>query len=575
MRRAGFWRLGGVLCGLALGGCRAQQPAPPSSPPPPAAAPIQFKDVTQAAGVNGTRINGAFGKKWFPETMGGGAFLDYDNDGWLDILIVRGDYWPGHVPANATRGALVLYHNNGNGTFTDVTRQSGLSVAFYGMGVAVGDYDNDGYDDLFITAVGQSKLFHNEPRKVALTPGPSPTLRERGEANSGLSLSFTLPQQLKGKDRPAPKSPLSRSVGEGPGVRVFREVTASSGIRDTGWSTSAAWVDYDNDGRLDLFVCHYVKWSPETDIYCGTTAKAYCRPTVYTGESCRLYHNEGGGRFTDATQQAGLLNANAHALGILVWDLDNDGRSDLIVANDMQPTFVYHNNGDGTFTDIGLSSGLAYDRSGHARAGMGIDAADYRNNGTLGIAIGDFSFQGLTFYEVAGPPPYLDRAQQAGLLAPSYPYVTFGLGFADFDNDGWPDLFVTNGDIEDTISRAFPSQSYPQPSLVLRNRGDGTFADVSAQAGPGVTQPLVGRGLCWGDYDNDGKVDALLIPNIGTPRLLHNETPTQNHWLIVKLVGAKSNRDGLGARVSVEAGGITQTGTARSGSSYLSASDLR
>ncbi len=511
-----------ALAGPGIGGCAAKSTAARTAASPV----IHFQNVTRAAGLNWSRVNGAGGKKWMPETMGGGgAFLDYDNDGWMDVLLINGDYWPGHVPAGAAHPMPALYRNNHDGTFTDVTRQAGLDVPAQGMGVAVGDYDNDGYEDLFITAVGKSRLLHN--------------------------------------------------VADGHGGRKFVDVTESSGIRDVGWSTSAAWVDYDGDGKSDLFVCHYVKWSPQTDVFCGSTAKVYCRPSVYTGESCRLYHNDGNGRFRDASKESGVLNSGSKALAVCVCDVDRDGRPDLIAANDMEPTFVFRNNGNGTFREIGVPSGMAYDRTGHERAGMGVDAADYRNDGGLGIAIGDFSFEGMAFYDAGGPPPYMDRAQPVGVFQPSYPYVTFGVLFGDFDDDGWPDLFATNGDIEDTISRTFPNQSYPQPNLLMRNKGAGSFADVSRQAGPGITEPMVGRGACLGDFNNDGKPDLLLIPNIGAPRLLQNDTQTPNHWLEVRLTGTKSNRDGFGAYVSVTAGAVTRTGYVHSGSSYLSASDPR
>ncbi|HZO87693.1 MAG TPA: CRTAC1 family protein, partial [Chthonomonadaceae bacterium] len=360
------------------------------------------------------------------------------------------------------------------------------------------------------------------------------------------------------------------------GGKRFVEVTGQAGVGDGGWSTSAAWLDYDNDGKLDLFVCHYLKWSPQTDIPCTAKGfKSYCRPQEYRGESCRLFHNEGGGRFRDVTRQAGLWNESAKALGVLTVDLDGDGRQDLVVANDMEPNFVYHNNGNGTFTEVGFQTGISFDESGRARAGMGIDAADVNNDGTLGLAVGNFSFEGLGFYLIAGAPPYSDRAKQAGLYAPSYPYVTFGLFFADFDNDGWQDLFITNGHIEDTVSLSSPGQTYPQPCILFRNLGNGAFADVSREAGAAVTQPLVGRGACRADFDNDGRPDILLIPNVGAPRLLHNETPTRNHWLTVRLIGTRSNRNAYGARVVVKVGGRTQTAYAHSGSSYLSASDAR
>ncbi|HZP81812.1 MAG TPA: VCBS repeat-containing protein, partial [Chthonomonadaceae bacterium] len=500
-----------LLFGLLLTGCTPRPSASRSAAPVAPAANIVFADVARTAGLNCTRANGGFGKKWMPETVsGGGAFLDYDNDGWLDILIVTDEYLPGSSPNKSRRPTLALYHNKGNGTFTDVTQQAGLNLRLFGMGVAVGDYDNDGYDDLFITAVGQSKLFHNVP--------------------------------------------------DGHGGRKFAEVTASSGIRDTGMATSAAWLDYDKDGKLDLFVCHYVKWSPQTDVFCGTDTKEYCRPTVYAGESSRLYHNEGNGRFTDVTQKAGLVNPNSKGLGICVCDLDGDDWPDLVVANDMEANSVFRNRGNGTFEEIGLKTGIALDDNGKPRAGMGIDAADYKNNGTFGIAIGNFAFEGLAFYEVTGQPPFVERAKQIGLFESSYPFVTFGVLFADFDNDGWPDLFATNGHIQTAPNTTNPEQILAQHGLLFRNRGDGTFADVSQQAGAAIMKPTFGRGACWGDYDNDGRVDLLLIPNIGAPALLHNETPTRNHWLAVKLVGTKSNRDAYGAKVVVEAGGVTRTG---------------
>jgi hypothetical protein len=512
----------GALLGSLLAGCtrKVDTQAKPDIPP------IQFRDVASSAGLALVRSNGAFGKRWMPETMsGGGAILDFDNDGWMDILIVDNAAWPGRMQPGTQGSTLHLYHNNHNGTFTDVTGQAGLETHFYGMGIAVGDYDNDGYEDLFVTAVGRSYLFHNVP--------------------------------------------------DGRGGRKFVDVTAQSGIDDKGWSTSAAWVDYDRDGKLDLFVCHYLRWSPETDIFCGSMIKTYCRPQEYSGESCRLYHNDGNGHFTDVTARAGLTNMNSKALGVCVCDLDGDGLPDLVVANDMEPNCVYHNNGNGTFTEIGLESGIALDQNGKSRAGMGVDIADYRHNGTLGLAIGNFSFEGIALYDVRNASNSEERSRSAGIFYPSYPYITFGLLFADFDNDGWPDLFATNGHIEDTIARTNPGQSYPQPCLLFRNRGDGTFADVSSMAGTAVTQPLVGRGVCRVDFDNDGKPDILLIPNIGPLRLLHNETPVHNHWLGIRLIGTKSNRDALGASVEVEANGVKQTAYAHGGASYLSGNDPR
>jgi hypothetical protein len=513
-----------ALFGTLLSGCGPHRthPVSPSSP-------IRFRDVTPTAGLRFTRINGAVGKKWLPETMGGGGgFLDYDNDGWPDIVLVNGDYLPGTAPPQAGTPTLALYHNNHDGTFTDVTREAGLELRCNGMGVAVGDYDNDGYDDLFITAMGRSRLFHNVP--------------------------------------------------DGHGSRKFVEVTAASGIRDEGWPTSAAWVDYDHDGRLDLFVCHYLQWSPSTDVYCGTTFKAYCGPQLYRGESCRLYHNDGNGRFTDVTRRAGVYNPNSKALGVCVCDLDGDGWPDLIVANDTEPNFVYRNNRHGGFEEIGVQTGIALSSQATGRAGMGIDASDYRHNGTLGLVIGNFSQEGLAFYDI--PPSSAtilatERSRQVGVYAPSYPYLTFGLFFADFDNDGWPDLFATNGHIETDIARIRPAERFAQPNLLFRNDGVGRFTDVGASAGAGVTEPLVGRGACRGDFDNDGRMDILVLPNTGPPRLLHNETPPQNHWITLRLIGTQSNRDAYGAKVTIQSGATVQSGYVSGGASYLSAHDPR
>ena len=509
-----------ILAVIALTAC-GPRPATQSGGPDASPSPIPFKDVTQAAGIRFSRVNGAVGQRWMPETIGGGgAFIDYDNDGYPDILLVNGDWWPGHA-LPGPRPTLALYHNNRNGTFTDVTKDAGLGVSLQGMGAAVGDFDNDGWEDLYITGVGGSRLFRNE------------------------------------------------------GGKRFVDVTQQAGVGDSGWSTSAAWMDYDNDGLLDLFVCHYLKWTPATDVYCGTTEKIYCRPQEYPGESCRLFHNEGKGRFRDVTRQAGLYNPNSKGLGVCIIDLDRDGRQDLIIANDMEPNSVYRNNGNGTFTEIGIASGIALSENGRPRAGMGVDAVDYRNDGNEGLAVGNFFSEGLAFYDITAQAPYADKAKQAGLFQASYPYVTFGLFFADFDNDGLADLFVTNGNIYDNVAKMDPSQTYPQPCLLFRNLGNGRFQDASRQAGAGVTESIIGRGACRGDFDNDGKMDVLLIPCTGPPRLLRNETPTNHHWLSVKLVGASSNRDGYGAVVRVESGGVKQTAVARSGSSYLSANDNR
>lgn len=512
-----------LLSGAALSGCHPKPAATQATPASKSGGPtgFYFTDVTAKAGITWQRSLGAYGGKLFPEAAGGGgAFFDYDNDSYPDILLVNGDWWPGH-PLPGPRPTLALYHNNHDGAFTDVTAQMGLNISLQGMGAAVGDYDNDGWDDLLITGVGGNHLFHND----------------------------------KG--------------------RHFTDVTARSGVAGAGWSTSAAWVDYDNDGKLDLFVCHYCKWTQQTDIYCGGEIKIYCTPEAYPGESSRLYHNDGNGHFTDVTKQAGVFNERGKSLGVSIVDFNHDGKSGLIVANDSEPTLAYQNDGGGKFKDISVESGLALGENGRPRNGMGIDAADYQNNGKIGVLIGNFSYQGVGLHHEIDRGLFADVARQAGVQQPSLPYVTFGALFGDFDNDGWKDVIITNGHTDDMTERSLPTQHVLQPTQLFASRHDGTFADVTAQAGPGLAQMLVGRGMALGDFDNDGKLDLLLIPNAGPPHLLHNESPSQQHWVTLAFIGTRSNRDGYGAQVSLTAGGITQTEMARSGSSYLSHSDRR
>ncbi len=339
-------------------------------------------DVKSQAGITWQRSIGSYGGKLFPEAEGGGgAFIDYDNDGYLDILLINGDWWPGH-PLAGPRPTLALYHNNHNGTFTDVTAKVGLNISMQGMGVAVGDYDNDGYDDIMITGVGGNRLFHND---------------------NGAH---------------------------------FTDVTKSAGVGGEGWSTSAAWVDYDGDGKLDLFVCHYCKWSIGSDIRCGGQEKTYCPPEAYPGESCHLYHNDGNGHFSDVTRQAGIWNKRGKSFGICILDFDHDGKPGFIVANDGVPNFAYRNLGGGKFKEIGVESGLALGETGLPRNGMGIDAADYKNDGTQGVLIGNFSQQGVGLHHEIGRGLFADSAAQARIQQPSLPYVTFwGDVFGDFDND--------------------------------------------------------------------------------------------------------------------------------------------
>jgi hypothetical protein len=482
---------------------------------------MQFRDVTQAAGIRFTHNNGAFGKKYLPETMGAGcAFLDYDNDGWQDILLVNGTDWPGRPRRGST---LKLYRNNGNGTFTDATQKAGLAVELYGMGVAAGDYDNDGAEDIFVTALGQSRLFRN--------------------------------------------------TGKG----SFADVTEKAGLAGPSeFSTSAAWVDYDRDGHLDLFVANYVQWSIETDLFCTLdgTSKSYCTPESYKGASARLWRNRGNGTFEDATKKAGLFDASSKGLGVAVLDSNQDGWPDLLLANDTQPNKLYLNQRDATFKEAGTLAGVAFSEDGVARAGMGVDAADYDRSGYPSILISNFSNQMLALYHNEGNGLYVDEAPRSEVGRGSLLTLGFACFFFDYDLDGWLDIFVANGHIENEIERIQKRVKFAQPPHLFRNTGKGGFAEVTAALGKEFARPRVARGAAYADIDNDGDLDLLLATNAGPAALLRNDIGSRNRALRVRLVGTKSNRSGIGAVVKVTAGGETQWQMLRSGSSYLSQSEL-
>jgi hypothetical protein len=491
---------------------------------PPATSPIAFRDVTQQAGIRFVQNNGAFGKKFLPETLGSGvAFIDYDNDGWPDIFLVNGSDWPGHTQKHT---APKLYHNNHDGTFTDVTHKAGLDVEMYGMGVAVGDYDNDGYDDLFVTAFGQSRLFHNN------------------------------------------------------GNGTFTDVTQKAGLAGPHeLSTSAAWVDYDKDGKLDLVVGNYVQWSPETDLYCTLDgkSKSYCTPESYKGTAARLWHNRGDGTFEDATQKAGLGDPTSKTMGIAVLDYDNDGWPDLLFSNDTQPNKLYRNNGNGTFTEKGVIAGVAFSEDGVARAGMGVDAADYDHSGYPSLLITNFSNQMLSLYHNEGKGLFVDEAPQSEIGRASLLTLGFGCFFFDYDLDGWPDIFIANGHIDPEIQKVQANVKYAMPPHLFRNVSKGKFEEVTKQMGQAFGMPRVGRGAAYADILNDGRLDLLLSTNGGPAYLFRNEAQNgsaANRSLRLKLVGTKSNRDGIGAVVRVTSGGETQTQMLHSGSSYLSSSEL-
>ena len=500
-------------------------PSAPASSPGPAPArppgPIQFTDVTAQAGIHFKYNNGAFGKKYLPETMGPGAcFLDYDNDGWQDILLVNSTDWPGH---KSGKSFPALYHNNHNGTFTDVTRAAGLAFEEYGLGCAIGDYDNDGNVDIYITAVGTNHLFRN--------------------------------------------------LGNG----KFVDVTAKAGVGDPGFSTSAVWFDYDNDGKLDLFVAHYIDWSIEKDQYCSLDGKnkSYCTPQAYKGESSTLFHNKGNGTFENVTQRAGLHDPTSKSLGVALLDYDNDGWLDLFVANDTEPNKLYHNNHNGTFTDVAVAAGVAYSEAGTTRAGMGADAADYDSSGWQSLVIGNFTNEGMALYHNDGSGLFTDVAGASGISRMSVQSLTFGTFFFDYDLDGLPDILAVNGHVADDISVVQPQVKYAQPPHLFRNKGKNKFEEVTAQLGPALQQPMVGRGAAYADFDNDGDLDLLLTSNNGSPRLLRNDNGNQNNVLRVKTVGTRSNRDGIGAKVTIKSNkGVRLFQMVKTGSSYLSQSEM-
>ncbi len=511
-RREFIWR--GVGAGLIAGAAPFSLPAAPREPG------FRFVDITEQAGIRFIHNPGAYGGKLLPETLGSGcAFLDYDADGWQDILLVNAMDWPGHKRQRTT---MKLYRNNRNGTFTDVTKAAGLDLEMYGMGVAVGDYNNDGFPDIFISCVGQSHLFRN--------------------------------------------------TGKG----TFVDVTKSAGLLGKqGLSTSAVWFDYDRDGFLDLFVCNYVRWTAETDVFCSLDGKnkSYCTPEAYRGDTCWLYHNRGNGTFEDVTASSGIFDSSSKSLGVAMLDYDQDGWLDLLVANDTQPNKLYRNLRNGKFKDVAVEAGLAFSTDGKARAGMGVDAADFENSGKTGIVITNFDNEMIGLYHYAGKE-YDDVAMQRGLGAASRNTLGFGCVFYDVDLDGLLDIAIANGHIDETVRNIRGNVGYAQPAQLFHNSGGGKFQDVAPEIGGGYDRPKVGRGLAVGDFDRDGDLDLLLTTNRGAAYLYRNDLLNSNKSIRFRLLGTKSNRDAIGATLRVFAQGHQQTRMVRSGSSYLSQSQL-
>jgi len=480
---------------------------------------IQFADVSERAGIRFTHNSGRAGKKFLPETLGSGcAFFDADGDGWPDILLLNGKAWT----PRGRKSLSALYRNNHDGTFTNITAGSGLDVEMYAMGVAIGDFDNDGRDDVYITALDGDHLFRNE------------------------------------------------------GGGKFRDVTAASGIRNANFGTSAAWLDYDRDGKLDLFVANYVQWTAAGDLWCSLdgATKSYCTPESYKGTSCKLYHNLGGGRFEDVSQKAGIADPTSKSLGVTVFDYNSDGWPDIFVANDTQPNKLYRNNKNGTFTEEGMAAGVAFGEDGVARGAMGTDAGDYDRSGRPHLLVGNFSNQMLGLYHNEGTGLFVDEAPSSTVGRASLLTLAFGVFFFDYDLDGQPDIFAANGHIEEEIGRVQPKVQYKEPPLLFHNLGKRRFENVTPAMGPALNRAMVARGAAYADFDRDGDQDILISTNHGPAYLLRNDAGNRNKWLSVRLVGSKSNRDGIGAVVRIESASGKQWNTVHSGGSYCSQSDL-
>lgn len=482
--------------------------------------PIQFVDVTTAAGIKWNLKTLAPGTKYLIETMGGGGgFIDYNGDGLLDIYLVCYSQTP--QPDGASKLRDVLYRNNGDGIFTDVTESAGISNSMLGMGLTVGDYNNDGWPDMYITGYGASKLYRND------------------------------------------------------GNGKFTDVTAQAKVDNKEWGTSAAFFDYDNDGYLDLYICNYLKFEPQGRVPCSFfQGKPYCNIAQFKGSSSVLFRNNRDGTFTDVSEKAKIVNPNGKGLGVIAVDYDNDGRIDIFQANDAAPNFLFHNNGDGTFSEVALEAGVAFDPDGYARGGMGVDAEDIDGDGYLEIFVANFSGQTNAFFHNDGGGLFTETTNQVGLGQISIPMSGFGARFFDYNNDGLVDLFVLNGHPFEPINKISPEITYTQPPFLFENTAKG-FHEVAADHGAPLKKVYSGRGLAVGDFDNDGDPDLLLI-NVGEPPLLlRNDGGNRNHWLGIKLIGTKSNRDGIGAKITVTAAGSRRHKQMLGGTSYCSASDKR
>jgi hypothetical protein len=500
---------------------KAEQTGPPR---------IRFTDVTAESGIDFVHQTGAFGEKWMPESLASGCMVfDYDQDGLSDVLFLNGTFWPGHKGEGGAPTPR-LYRNKGGMRFEDVTEQAGLNVAVYGMGGTAGDYDGDGDPDLYLTSVGDNLLLRND---------------------GGRFVDVTI------------------NAGVGGGAWE-----TDDGRREPEWSTSAAWVDVDSDGWIDLFVGNYVQWSPETDLFASIDGenKSYATPQEYRGLSARLYRNLGNGRFEDVTEASGVYNPDGKTMGVAVSDYDSDGDPDIFVTNDTQPNFLYKNAGNGTFEDVALMGGVAYDEAGRARAGMGVDVARVDASGRIGIAIGNFSRESLSLYVQADKDLFIDFAGKKRIATPTLLPLTFGVAFVDIDLDGYADIVCVNGHLEPEINRVQKEITYRQRPQLFWNDGTKKFVDMSESAGSGFERAIVGRGLAYGDLDNDGDIDLVMVENGGTPILTRNDSKTSNA-IRVRLVGEAPNTMALGAKVRVVSAGRFSEQMVRTGSSYMSQSE--
>ena len=509
--------LGSAGIGLAV------SPIAPFASQP--ASPVTFLDVARAAGIAFQHDNAASPEKYLIETMGSGCgWIDYDQNGLLDLYLVNGAATRVYSPKRPLSSAL--YRNNGDGTFTDITGKAGVGAeGLVGMGVAVGDYDNDGFPDLLVLGYGRCILYHNN--------------------------------------------------GDG----TFTDVTLRAGVENAGrWASSAAWFDYDNDGRLDLVIANYVDWSPERNFYCGDQGpgmRSYCHPDDFRGQPPTLYHNNGDGTFTDVSKSSGIGIKGGNGLGVVTFDYDNDGWQDIFIANDHMPNFLFHNNRDGTFREVGYAAGVAVSADGLFEAGMGTDAADATGSGRMDLTVTHLDMQLARFYQNLGDKTFEDATLLSKIGYATYHMSGFGTRFMDYDNDGARDLFMANGHVLDNIARYHADTQYAETKLMFRNNGRGIFENVSDLLGPDFQLPRVSRGAAVADFDNDGDLDILVNNNGQAPQLLRNDGGNTNHWLGLLLIGTKSNRDGVGARVKLSAGDLMLYDQRKGGMSYQSAQDPR